>query len=108
MQTLRKFIVAYRNSACQDLSPKTAIWENARKRRKKKRLPENGNRTGQPNKLVGFYFVYFASMVETHMVISSRTSKSARTVSSDVKTVTLFSTAQRRIMLPSEFMSALP
>ena len=74
----------------------------------KKRLPENGNRTGQPNKLVGFYFVYFASMVETHMVISSRTSKSARTVSSDVKTVTLFSTAQRRIMLPSEFMSALP
>ena len=101
---LFKSIVAYRNSACQDLLSKTAIWENKRKQRKK-RPTETKNRIGRPKRSA---CRYFASMVETHMVISSRTSKSARTVSSDVKTVTLFSTAQRRIMLPSEFISALP
>ena len=40
---------------------------------------------------------YFASMVETPKVISSSTSSSTLTVSSAVKTVTLISTAVRRI-----------
>ena len=40
---------------------------------------------------------YFESIVETRSVISSSTSSSTFTVSSAVKTVTLFSTAVRRI-----------
>ena len=40
---------------------------------------------------------YFESMVDTRSVISSSTSSSTFTVSSAVKTVTLFSTAVRRI-----------
>ena len=40
----------------------------------------------------------YASMVEMHMVVSSRTSSSTRTVSSAVNTLTLFSVAQQRIL----------
>lgn len=42
-----------------------------------------------------------ASMVEIRLEIASSTSSSARTVSSDVKVVTLFSIARRRIMNPA-------
>ena len=44
---------------------------------------------------------YFASIVETEIVISSKTSVTIFTVSSDVKIVTPFSVAQRRIKVPS-------
>ena len=44
---------------------------------------------------------YSAWIVDTASVVSSSTSSSTRTVSSEVKTVTPFSTAQRRIAAPS-------
>ena len=46
-------------------------------------------------------FFHQLSMVLTVMVVSSSTSSSTRTVSSEVKIVTLFSVAQRRMMTPS-------
>lgn len=48
----------------------------------------------------------YASIVEIPRVVSSRTSKSTRTVSSAVKTVTLFSTAHWRISCPSLLLAA--
>ena len=45
--------------------------------------------------------LFHASIVDTVMVVSSSTSRSTRTVSSEVKMVTLFSVAQRRMMTPS-------
>ena len=45
--------------------------------------------------------LFHASMVETVRVVSSRTSRSTRTVSREVKMVTLFSVAQRRMITPS-------
>ncbi len=45
--------------------------------------------------------LYFASMVDTLLVISSNTSNTMRTVSRLENKVTPFSTAQRRISTPS-------
>ena len=50
---------------------------------------------------VRFLTADYASMVDTRSVVSSRTSKSTRTVSSAVKMVTLFSVAVIRISAPS-------
>ena len=49
----------------------------------------------------------YISIVEIEIVISSSTSSSTRTVSSAVKIVTLFSTAQRRISKPSVWLDWL-
>ena len=45
--------------------------------------------------------LFHASIVDTVMVVSSSTSSRTRTVSSEVKMVTLFSVAQRRMITPS-------
>ena len=58
---------------------------------------EGGNNSGRKQRYGKVYTVYFESIVETRSVISSSTSSSTFTVSNAVKTVTLFSTAVRRI-----------